>query len=301
MRVLVLGSSGFLGSYLGFALPRLGHEVSGVSRSPVPHFPDNHGVKGLEQFTEVIRPGDYDAVINCVAVASHEACEADPENAQTVNADFPAVWASAAAEAGARFLHVSTDAGFDGASAELYTETDATNPESVYGMTKVRGEQAVLATNPDVVVLRANFFGWSRNTKTGILDFFVNAFTAQIPITGFEDYVVSSLYMGDLADAMMALVDGGASGVFHTVSSTPRSKYDFGRMVATTSGLLSDSMTAGSLADATGLAPRGHNLALSTAKIEQVLGRVMPSTEAGIQRALSERDALMDYFVGSER
>ena len=301
MRVLVLGSSGFLGSYLGFALPRLGHEVSGVSRSPVPHFPDNHGVKGLEQFTEVIRPGDYDAVINCVAVASHEACEADPENAQTVNADFPAVWALAAADTGARFLHVSTDAVFDGASAELYTETDATNPESVYGMTKVRGEQAVLATNPDVVVLRANFFGWSRNTKTGILDFFVNAFTAQIPITGFEDYVVSSLYMGDLADAMMALVNGGASGVFHTVASTPRSKYDFGQMVATTSGLLSDSMTAGSLADATGLAPRGHNLALSTAKIEQVLGRVMPSTEAGIQRALSERDALMDYFVGSER
>ena len=301
MRVLVLGSSGFLGSYLGFALPRLGHEVSGVSRSPVPHFPDNHGVKGLEQFTEVIRSGDYDAVINCVAVASHEACEADPENAQTVNADFPAVWALAAADTGARFLHVSTDAVFDGASAELYTETDATNPESVYGMTKVRGEQAVLATNPDVVVLRANFFGWSRNTKTGILDFFVNAFTAQIPITGFEDYVVSSLYMGDLADAMMALVDGGASGVFHTVASTPRSKYDFGQMVATTSGLLSDSMTAGSLADATGLAPRGHNLALSTAKIEQVLGRVMPSTAAGIQRALSERDALMDYFGGSER
>ena len=301
MRVLVLGSSGFLGSYLGFALPRLGHEVSGVSRSPVPHFPDNHGVKGLEQFTEVIRPGDYDAVINCVAVASHEACEADPENAQTVNADFPAVWALAAADTGARFLHVSTDAVFDGASAELYTETDATNPESVYGMTKVRGEQAVLAANPDAVVLRANFFGWSRNTKTGILDFFVNAFTAQIPITGFEDYVVSSLYMGDLADAMMALVNGGASGVFHTVASTPRSKYDFGQMVATTSGLLSDSMTAGSLADATGLAPRGHNLALSTAKIEQVLGRVMPSTEAGIQRALSERDALMDDFGGSER
>ena len=301
MRVLVLGSSGFLGSYLGFALPRLGHEVSGVSRSPVPHFPDNHGVKGLEQFTEVIRSDDYDAVINCIAVASHEACEADPENAQTVNADFPAVWASAAAETGARFLHVSTDAVFDGASAELYTETDATNPESVYGMTKVRGEQAVLAANPDAVVLRANFFGWSRNTKTGILDFFVNAFTAQIPITGFEDYVVSSLYMGDLADAMMALVDGGASGVFHTVASTPRSKYDFGQMVATTSGLLSDSMTAGSLADAIGLAPRGHNLALSTAKIEQVLGRVMPSTEAGIQRALSERDALMDYFGGSER
>lgn len=301
MRILVLGSSGFLGSFLGYALPRQGHEVLGVSRRNVPYFPGNHGVEGLEQFTEMIRSGDYDAVINCVAVASHEACEAAPENAQAVNATLPALWASAAAETGARFVHISTDAVFDGASAELYTEKDATNPESVYGMTKVQGEQAVLAANPEALVLRANFFGWSRTTKAGILDFFVSAFTDQSPITGFQDYVVSSVYMGDLVDAMMALVERGASGVFHTVSSTPRSKYDFGQMVARATGLSADSMTAGSLADATGLAPRGHNLALSTAKIEHVLGRAMPSTEAGIQRALSERAALMDYFGGSER
>jgi dTDP-4-dehydrorhamnose reductase len=301
VRVLVLGSSGFLGSYLGYALPRLGHEVSGVSRRDLPYFPSNQVVEGLEQFSEIIRSGDFDAVINCVAVASHEACEADPENSLVVNATFPAVWASVAAETGARFVHISTDAVFDGASAELYSETDVTNPESVYGITKVRGEQAVLVANPDAVVLRTNFFGWSRNQRAGILDFFVTALTDQSPITGFQDYVVSSLYMGDLADAMMSLVEGGTSGVFHTVSSTPLSKYDFGQMVATATGLSAHSMMAGSLADAKGLAPRGHNLALSTAKIEHVLGRVMPSTEAGIQRALSERDALMDYFGASER
>ncbi len=261
----------------------------------------NHSAERLEPFAEVITSGDVDAVINCVAVASHEACEADPENAQTVNATFPPLWASAAAETGASFVHISTDAVFDGTSTELYRETDATNPESLYGMTKVQGERAVLAANPGALVLRANFFGWSQHQRSGILDFFVNAFTDQITITGFQDYVVSSVYMGDLVDAMMELVEGGASGVFHTVSSTPRSKYDFGHMVATVTGLSADCMTAGSLADATGLAPRGHNLALSTAKIEHVLGRAMPSTEAGIQRAVSERDALMDYFGGSER
>ena len=301
MRVLVLGSSGFLGSYLGFALPRLGHEVSGVARRDVAYFPDNHVLEGLEPFTDVIRSGDYDAVINCVAVASHEACEADPENAQAVNATFPAVWSSAAAEAGARFVHLSTDAVFDGTSPELYTEADVSAPESVYGMTKVRGEQAVLAANSDAVVLRANFFGWSQSQKAGILDFFRNAFTHQSPITGFQDYVVSSLYMGDLVDAMMALLESGGSGVFHAVSSTPLSKYDFGQMVATATGLSPNSMTAGSLADAKGLAPRGHNLALSTAKIERALGRAMPSTQEGVARALSERDAFMDYFGGSGR
>ena len=300
MKILVLGSSGFLGSYLGFALPKMGHEVSGASRNPVAYFPANQVNEALDDYTEIIRSGDYQLVINCVALASHEACESDPEMAETVNARFPGIWASVAAEAGARFVHISTDAVFDGSRAELYAESDETAPESVYGRTKVQGEQAVLAANPDALVLRVNFFGWSRSQKSGILDFFVNAFTHQSPITGFQDYVVSSLYMGDLAEAMMELVERGASGVFHAVSSTPLSKYDFGLTVASATGLPADSLAAGSLADATGLAPRGHNLSLSMAKIEKVVRRAMPTSEAGVQRALAEREALMDYFGVSE-
>ena len=300
MKILVLGSSGFLGSYLGFALPKMGHEVSGVSRNPVAYFPANQVKEGLDDYSEMIRSGDYQLVINCVAVASHEACESDPEMAESVNARFPGIWASVAAQAGARFVHISTDAVFDGSRAELYTESDETAPESVYGRTKVQGEQAVLAANPDALVLRVNFFGWSRSQKSGILDFFVNAFTHHTPITGFQDYVVSSLYMGDLAEAMMELVERGASGLFHAVSSTPLSKYDFGLTVASAAALPADSMAAGSLADATGLAPRGHNLSLSTAKIEKAVGRAMPTSQAGVQRALAEREALMDYFGVSE-
>lgn len=300
MKILVLGSSGFLGSYLGFVLPKMGHEVSGASRNPVAYFPANQVRGGLDDYSEMIRSGGYQLVINCVAVASHEACESDPEMAESVNATFPGIWASVAAEVGARFVHISTDAVFDGSRVELYTETDETAPESVYGRTKVQGEQAVLAANQAALVLRVNFFGWSRSQKSGILDFFVNAFTHHTPITGFQDYVVSSLYMGDLAQAMMELVERGASGVFHAVSSTPLSKYDFGLTVASVAGLPAGSMTMGSLSDAAGLAPRGHNLSLSTAKIEKVVGRAMPTSEAGVHRALAEREAVMDYFGVSE-
>ena len=108
MKVLVLGSSGFLGSYLGFALPKLGHQVAGVSRRNAPYFPGNQVVNGLEDISEMIRSGDYDVVINCVAVASHEACEEDPKNAEVVNATFPGVWASVASQGGSRFVHIST-------------------------------------------------------------------------------------------------------------------------------------------------------------------------------------------------
>ena len=301
MKVLILGSSGFLGSYLGFALPRAGHEVFGVSRRDVAYFPNNTVITDLGAVEGIIRRGECDAVINCVAVASHEECEKDPETAEAINSLFPGVWASAANEIGARFVHISTDAVFDGTSSGLYVENDETRPESVYGSTKVRGEQAVLGANPRALVLRVNFFGWSRSHESGILDFFVNAFTNQLPITGFQDYVVSGLYMGHLVDVMVELVETEESGIFHTVSSTPLSKYDFGQMVARCAGLSADSMAEGLLAEATGLAPRGHDLSLSTAKIERTLGHSMPSTEAGVVRALAEREALMDYFGAHEK
>lgn len=301
MRILILGSSGFLGSYLGFALPRWGHDVRGVSRSPVPYFPDNTVVAGLEEVRAIIEAEAFDVVVNCVALASHEACEKTPLLAEEVNATFPGIWAGEAERAGSKFVHISTDAVFDGNQPGLYREDDETNPGSIYGMTKVRGEKSVLVANPGALVLRVNFFGWSRGQNSGILDFFVNAFTQNSPITGFRDYVVSSLYMGHLAHAMIALVECNASGIFHAVSRTPLSKYDFGMLVSRCAELSSDSMTAGLLADATSLAPRGHNLSLSTDKIESVLGAPMPSTEDGVKSALAEREALMDYFGASEQ
>lgn len=300
MSALVIGSSGFLGAYLGFALPREGREVFGVSRRDVACFPNNTVIPGLDAVRNIIREGDYDTIINCVAVASHEACEQDPKNAEAINSAFPGVWASAAYERGAHFVHISTDAVFDGTSSELYVESDETHPESVYGETKVRGEQTVLEANPEALILRVNFFGWSRRQKSGILDFFVDAFTNRLPITGFQDYVVSSLYMGHLAEVMMELAESRELGIFHAVSSTPLSKYAFGQMVSRVGGLSADSMSAGSLAEATGLAPRGHNLSLSTAKIEGILGHQMPSTEEGVERAFAERKALMDYFGTQE-
>ena len=296
MRFLVLGSSGFLGSYLGLSIPRSGHEVAGVSRSTVPYFPHFMQERDSARFTGVIDSGSYDVVINCVAVASHEKCEADPDTARAINATFPGLWASAAKESGARFVHISTDAVFDGSSADRYAETDEAAPGSVYGATKLEGEHTVLDANPDAVILRTNFFGWSQSRQHGILDFFAGAFSRNVSVTGFQDYVVSSLYMGDLSDVILEMSSRSVSGIYHAVSSTPLSKFDFALAVAEAGGLSADSLSPGLVSEAPGLAPRGHDLSLSTAKIEQVVGRSMPSTREGLDRAFAERSDVMDYF-----
>jgi dTDP-4-dehydrorhamnose reductase len=296
VKALVLGSSGFLGSYLGFALPALGWETHGVSRRDVTFFPNNTVVGSAHEITSVLERGGYDVVINAIAIASHERCEEDPAAALEVNATMPGRWAGACAERGMRFVHISTDAVFDGDSSSPYSEEDEPNPTSVYGRSKLEGEREVQAANTDALILRTNFYGWSATGTTGILDFFVAAFSAGRAIAGFTDYRVSSLYMGDLAEALVGLVAHGASGVYHAVASDSASKYDWGIAVATEFGLDHSSMAKGSLSDATHLSDRGRNLALSTAKIEDVLKRPMPTSFSGLTRAGQERATLMDYF-----
>jgi dTDP-4-dehydrorhamnose reductase len=195
-----------------------------------------------------------------------------------------------------RFVHISTDAVFDGESESPYSEDNSPHPVGVYGSSKRAGENAVSAANPDALILRTNFYGWSASGGTGILDFFVNAFSQGTAITGFTDYRVSSLYVGDLFDALVGAVTIDARGIYHAVASDAASKYDFGSAIAEAFGLESSSMAPGTLADATALSPRGRNLTLSTSKLEGILGRPMPTSFSGLARARTERTALMDYF-----
>ena len=296
MKALVLGSSGFLGSYLGFALPTLGWEVAGLSRDGAEYFPGNRHVGSAQEIEGLLEAGGYDVVINAIAMASHERCEKEPAEAMLINATLPGRWAAACARAGMRFAHISTDAVFDGESERPYTEGDSPNPTGVYGTSKLAGENGVGEANPEALVLRTNFYGWSATGGTGILDFFVNSFRQGTAITGFTDYRVSSLHMGDLVDAMVGAIGRDASGVLHAVASDAASKYDFGLAVAAEFGLDSMAMTPGTLTDAATLSARGRDLALSTAKIEGILGRPMPSSFSGLARARAERSALMDYF-----
>lgn len=296
MKALVLGSSGFLGSYLGFALPALGWQIAGLSRDGAEYFPGNRHVGSAQEIEGLLEHGGYDVVINAIAMASHERSEKEPDEAVLINATLPGRWAAVCPRTRTKFVHISTDAVFDGESESLYTEADSPNPKGVYGSSKRAGEEAVSQANPDALILRTNFYGWSATGGIGILDFFVNSFSQGAAITGFTDYRVSSLYVGDLVDAMVGAIDRGASGVLHAVASDSASKYDFGLAVAKEFGLDSSVTTPGPLSDAATLSVRGRNLALSTAKIEGILGRPMPSTFSGLARARAERSALMDYF-----
>jgi dTDP-4-dehydrorhamnose reductase len=301
MNVLILGASGFLGSYLCYSFAQGDYDVSGVVRKYIPFVPQPQMAQDLEEVERIIHQLAPEFVINCVAMASHEACEENPTDALRVNAEYPKRWAQAASSRGSRFVHLSTDAVFSGNRDAPYGETDAPEPFSVYGQSKLEGERLVGAVNGDALIVRTNFFGWSPGGDRGILDFFHRAFVDGREVTGFDDYVVSSLYVGNLFDALQGLISVGATGLHHVGSSSPLSKYDFGLAVAEKGNISSASMARGQMRRARGLAHRGSNLSLSPHKTEQILGWNMPSTESGIARAYEEKSLLQQFFTTEKK
>ena len=285
-RILVTGASGLLGLNLAIQASRQ-HEVVGVvyhnSLVNVPFEVLSADLGAPEALEHVIAFSRPDWIIHCAAMANLEDCEKAPTRAARINAWLPGALADYASFLGARRLHISTDAVFDGERGR-YTEQDAPNPLSVYAHTKLEGEQAALQANPQALVARVNFYGWSLGGQRSLAEFFFNNLSANRPVRGFTDVLFCPLLVNDLADLLLEMAQKGLSGIYHTVSSECISKYDFGMAIARQFGLDGSLISPTSWKEGGLTARRSPNLTLSTEKLAAALGRPLPGIQTGIQR-----------------
>ena len=246
------------------------HRVFGVAHSAALH---------TEAFTvlqaDLLAPGAVerlldqtqpDWVIHCAALAVLDACEANPPLARQLNTELPALLAQHVARGGARLLHVSTDAVFDGRRGG-YTEDDPPNPLSVYARTKLEGEHRVLAIDPQAIVARVNLFGWSLSGKRSLAEFFFNNLTAGKPVMGFTDVYFCPLLANDLAQVFLAMLAQELQGLYHVVSGECLSKYDFGVRLAQLFGLDANLIQATQVEDSGLKVPRSPRLTLSNTRL----------------------------------
>ena len=289
MRILVTGASGLLGLNLALEAAEQ-HIVFGTVY--------NHPVKSKvfevlranlltpDALDHVLSKAKPDWVVHCAALANLEACERDPTLARKLNIDLPEKLANLVARGGARLLHVSTDAVFDGQRGN-YTEDDKPNPLSVYAHTKFESEQAVAAVNSEAIIARVNLFGWSLSGKRSLSEFFYYNMLAGKSVRGFTDVYFCPLLANDLAVILLQMLDYGLKGLYHVVSSECITKYDFGVLLGRQFGLDENLISPTSVTEGGLKAVRSPNLTLKSDKLARAINKSLPNLSTGMERFYS--------------
>lgn len=287
MRIWITGVTGLLGLHLAWETLQRGWEVVGTARSrslPSAPFPVLQGDLTDPAFRQQAwtwaRP---DVVVHTAALAVVDTCEQHPDLAYRVNAVLPTDLAREAAQQGVPFVHISTDAVFDGQKGD-YTEEDPPSPVNVYGYTKLEGEKGVMDAHPRALVLRVNFFGWSLSGTRSLAEWFLNRLhQGHRDIPGFADVWFCPLLVNHLARLILLAVERNLHGLYHAVASRCLSKFAFGRALAQAFGYDPTHIQPISVKDAGLTAQRGHRLTLRTEKLTRDLGFPPPTPEEGLQ------------------
>jgi dTDP-4-dehydrorhamnose reductase len=286
MKILVTGASGLLGLNLCLLMNST-HEIVGVDRNRLSGVPfqlirtDLLDAQAEHQVLDTVRP---DWLIHCAAQANIDVCEADPGLAKILNTDLPGELAVACAQRGIRMVHLSTDAVFDGTKDGIYTEQDSPNPLSIYARTKLASERVVLEANPEAIVVRVNFFGWSLSGERSLSEFFVNSLGAGQHVQGFTDVCFCPLFVGDLAELLLKMLAKELSGIYHVVGSESLSKYEFGAAIARKFGYDKSLIDSVSVDESDLKARRSHNLRLSVHRLSTALDEQIPGFSTGLDR-----------------
>ena len=222
-KILVTGSNGQLGSELK------------VIESDYPQhsfvFTDIEELD-LTKKDEVIgflEENKIDVCINCAAYTAVDKAEDKQELALLINKDAVENLAKACKNVDARLIHISTDYVFDGTNHKPYEETDQPIPNSFYGLSKLRGEQAVVDHSDNFVIIRTS---WLYST-------FGNNFVKTMIRLGNErdelgvvvDQIGTPTYAADLAKAIMATVESENTGIYHYSNQGAISWYDFAKAI----------------------------------------------------------------------
>jgi dTDP-4-dehydrorhamnose reductase len=290
-RWLVTGASGLLGNYAIRYLSKHG-QVFGVSRRKAgvenARYTSLVGDLADEGFvSSLIADVQPTHVLHTAGLVGHEVCSLDPDQAYRSNVLSTRNLARHAGLAGAKIIYISTDAVYGGTEGG-HRETEAPSPFSVYGQTKLAGEQEALVLS-DALVIRTNFFGWPSSGGSSILTFFLKALRNQTEVDGFDDFVVSSLYAGSLISIVERLTKSNGIGIYNVGSIDAMSKYEFGISVANVFGLDPNLVLRRSASELRSLTTsRVRNLSLDLTKLRETLGDIAPTQLEGLELARSE-------------
>ncbi len=229
-KILITGSNGQLGK----ELKRLENSFSQfnfifLSREDLPI----HHYELVRNFFKGYQP---QFLINCAAYTAVDRAESEKELAFQVNGESVGVLAAVCKEYGTKLIHISTDYVFDGTATIPYKEESLTNPQSVYGASKLEGEKEALRFNPDSIIIRTSWV-YSEFGKNFVKTM-LKLMSEREELNVVSDQFGSPTYAADLAEAILQIISSGQwhPGIYHYSNEGIISWYEFAVAVKELSG-----------------------------------------------------------------
>lgn len=281
MNILVTGANG-----------QLGYEMQVLARENLQHTYFFTDVQELDICDEqavyaYVSEHKIDIIVNCAAYTAVDKAEDNVELCDKLNNIAPGYLARAAQANGAAMIQVSTDYVFDGTAHIPYTEEEPTCPASVYGSTKLAGEQNVMDHCEKAMVIRT---AW-------LYSIYGNNFVKTMIRLGQErdslgvifDQIGTPTYANDLAQAIFAAINKGVvRGIYHFSDEGVCSWYDFTVAIHRLAGIASCKVKPLHTADYPAKAPRPHYSVLDKTKIKDTFGIEIPHWEESLKRCINQ-------------
>ncbi|MDP9902216.1 dTDP-4-dehydrorhamnose reductase [Variovorax ginsengisoli] len=294
MKFLLLGKGGQVGWELQRSLAPLG-ELVALDFDSTDYAADFSRPEQLADTVLKIRP---DVIVNAAAHTAVDKAESEVEFARKLNATSPGVVAQAAQQIGALMVHYSTDYVFDGSGSTPWREDDATGPLSVYGATKLEGEQLVAQHCARHLILRTSWVYAARggNFAKTMLRLAKERERLTVIDDQFGAPTGAELLADVTAHAIRAtLVDPAKAGLYHLVAGGETTWHGYARFVLEQAKAAGVELKAGPEAVdpvPTSAFPtpakRPQNSRLNTQKLQDTFGLTLPHWQAGVARMLRE-------------
>ena len=281
MRILITGCNG-----------QLGNEMQLLEKENPQHSYFNTDVAELDITDEAaivkfVEDNEIDGIVNCAAYTAVDKAEDNQELCRKLNTVAPGYLAAAVEKRGGWMIQISTDYVFDGTNHTPYTEDEPTCPNSVYGSTKLEGEQAAQKGCKRTMIIRT---AWLYST-------FGNNFVKTMIRLGKEkpelgvifDQIGTPTYARDLAVAIFAAINQGVvPGIYHFSNEGVISWYDFTKAIHRIAGITTCHVRPLHTAEYPTPANRPHYSVLDKTKIKQTYNLEIPYWEESLRECIAQ-------------
>jgi len=281
LTILVTGANSQLGNELHVIAPQFPYcQFLFVTKAEL-------DITNFNSIIKYFKGHSVDYCINCAAYTAVDKAETDEDQAYLINADAVAILAKICSQNNAQLIHISTDYVFDGTATQPYKETDTTNPVSVYGQSKLHGEELAIKHCPNAIIIRTSWLYSS--FKNNFVKTMLRLMKEKESIHVVNDQFGCPTFAADLALAIMRIIRSKKSkvnpGIYHYTNAGITNWYEFAVAIKkiTGSNCIVDPITTAQYPTA---AKRPAYSVLDTAKIAATFPVEIPNWELSLEKCL---------------